>query len=111
MKINNLIRSILKTAVYLMDQTADQVDRVSDRASAIADNARDAIYPQEDHTFRNVLSFAAGIGVGVGAGLLLAPSSGSDLRSSISDKVQDISSRVRSRADSYATGTAGTEVR
>lgn len=106
MKLNKLIRSALKTAVYIMDQTAEQVDRASERASEMADNARDAIYPQKDHTLRNIIAFAAGVGVGVGAGMLLAPSSGTELRGSISDKVQDITNRVRSRGESYATGTA-----
>ena len=105
MKLNKLIRSALKTAVYLMDQTAEQVDRASERASEMADTARNAIYPREDHTLRNLMAFAAGIGVGVGAGLLLAPSSGTDLRTSISDKVQEIGNKVRNRGESYATGT------
>lgn len=105
MKLNKLIRSALKTAVYLMDQTAEQVDRASERASEMADNARNAIYPREDHTLRNLMAFAAGIGVGIGAGLLLAPSSGTDLRTSISDKVQEIGNKVRNRGESYATGT------
>src|ERR1035438_8022590 len=93
MKWNRMLNSILKTAVYVMDQTAEQVDRASDRASEIAENAKSAIYPREDHTLRNVLSFAAGIGVGVGAAMLLAPSSGAELRGQINDKVKDISGR------------------
>lgn len=104
MKLSNIIRPILKTAVYLMDQTVEQVDRASERASDLADDAREAIYPQ-DHTLRNVLSFAAGVGIGVGAGMLLAPTSGTELRSTISDKVQDISNKVKGRAEGYATGT------
>ena len=108
MKLNNVLRSLLKTAVYVMDSTVDSVDRVSDRvsdrASRFADNARDVIYPDEGNTLRNILSFAAGIGVGVAAGILLAPQSGAELRSSISDKVQDISDKVRGKAESYATG-------
>lgn len=107
MKLNNVLRSVLKTAVYIMDQTAEQVDRASDRASEIAENAREAIYPGEDHTLRNVLAFAAGIGVGVAAGMLLAPSSGTELRDNISDKVQEISNKVRNRAEEYSTGTEG----
>jgi len=104
MKLNRVLRGILKTAVYFMDQTAEQVDRVSERASDLADNAREAIYP-ESHTLSKVLSFAAGIGVGVGVGILLAPTSGEELRSSISGKVQDISNRVKGRAEEYPTGT------
>ena len=105
MRLNSLVRQILKTAVYIMDSTADSVDRVSDRASRFADDAKDMIYPNDHNTLRNVLSFAAGIGVGVAAGVLLAPQSGSATRSSISNRVQDISDRVRGRAEDYATGT------
>lgn len=104
MKLRKLVRSILKTAVYIMDQTAEQVDRASDRATELASDARNAIYP-EDHTLRNLASFAAGIGVGVGLGVLLAPTSGTELRNTISDKVQDISNKVRGRGETYPTGT------
>ena len=105
MKLNNVLKSVLKTAVYIMDSTADSVDRVQDRASRMADDARTAIYPREDNTLRNFLSFAAGVGVGIAAGVLLAPQSGAELRSSISGKVQDISDKVRGRGEAYATGT------
>ncbi len=105
MKTSNLLKSILKTAVYIMDSTTDSVDRVSARASDLADNARDVIYPERDNTLRNVLTFAAGVGVGVAAGILLAPQSGAELRNSISGKVQDINDKVRGKAESYATGT------
>jgi YtxH-like protein len=110
MKLSNVVKSILKTAVYIMDQTAEQVDRATDRASELAEDARQAIYPREDHTVRNMLAFAAGIGVGVGAGMLLAPSSGTELRSQISDKVQEISNKVRSRGETYPS-TDGGDVR
>jgi hypothetical protein len=88
-----------------MDQTADRVDRVSDRASEVAENTRSMIYANESNTLRNFVSFTAGIGVGIAAGLLLAPSSGEELRNSISDKVQNISDKVRGRGETYATGT------
>lgn len=104
MKLSTLVRSALKTAVYIMDQTADTVDRASDRASELAENAKSAIYPRQDHTLRNLFAFAAGIGVGVGAGMLLAPSSGMELRNTITDKVHEISDRVKNR-DMYSTGT------
>jgi hypothetical protein len=113
MRWNKLMKSLLKTAVYIMDQTAEQVDRASDRASYVAeqargviDDARSAIYP-EDHTLRHVLTFAAGVGLGIGAGMLLAPASGAETRSAITDKVQDISDKVKGRVSKqgYATGT------
>lgn len=104
MKVNKLVKSILKSVVYIMDETADRVDRVSDRASRFADDTKSMIYPNEGTTLRHFLSFAAGVGIGVATGVLLAPSSGRELRNSISDRVQDISDRVRGR-ESYATGT------
>jgi hypothetical protein len=105
MKIDRFVKSILKSIVYVMDETANRVDRVSDRASEFAENTRSVIYPSEGQTLRNIASFAAGIGVGVAAGILLAPSSGAELRNSISDKVQNISDKVRGRGEAYATGT------
>ncbi|HEX4785587.1 MAG TPA: YtxH domain-containing protein [Candidatus Sulfotelmatobacter sp.] len=109
MKWNNVLKSLLKTAVYVMDQTSDQVDRVSQRASDFADDARTAIFPEEDHTLRNILLFAAGVGVGAGAALLLAPASGEDIRNSIGEKVQDISDKVKGRVSSQNYGATGTE--
>ncbi|MFZ0860205.1 MAG: YtxH domain-containing protein [Candidatus Sulfotelmatobacter sp.] len=109
MRWNSILKSLLKTAVCIMDQTAEQVDRASDRASQMADDARTAIFPEEDHTLRNVLMFAAGVGVGVGAGLLLAPASGEEIRNSIGEKVQDISDKVKGRVSKQNYGTTGTE--
>ena len=84
-------------------------DRVSDRGFHMAEQARSAIWPKEDHTLRNVLSFAAGMGLGIGAGILLAPASGAEIRSSISNRVKDISNvgkrRVPTEARVTATGT------
>src|ERR1022692_3802305 len=118
MRWNGLLKSLLKAAVYIMDQTAEQVDRVSDRASQIADRAESAIYPEEDHTLRNnILSFAAGVGLGVGAGvglgvgagILFAPASGAEIRSSIGDSVHDISDKVKGRMSTQKSAT-GTEM-
>ena len=109
-KWNSLLKSAMKTAMFLMDQTADQVERVSDRAADYADDARSAIFPEEDHTLRNILLFAAGVGVGVGAGLLLAPASGEETRNSIGEKVHDISGKVKERMSSKQNyGATGTE--
>jgi len=99
------LKSILKTAVYILDQTdrtaadvrdrvSGHVDRVSNRVSDLADQGKSVIYG-EDHTLRHVLLFTAGLGVGLGAGILLAPSSGEELRSSMREKVEDIGDRVR----------------
>ena len=112
----NFVRTILKTAVYIMDQAdraaddlRDRAGKVADKASDLADQGRDYI-AGEDHTLRHVLMFAAGVGVGVGAGMLLAPSSGEDLRSSVRYKVEDIGDRVKGRfTPATRTGATGTE--
>lgn len=97
MKLNRLLKSLLKSAIYVLDQTSEQGERVSGQASQVADQAKSVIYPDEDHTLRNAFSFAAGVGLGVGLGVLLAPASGAEMRSSISEKVQDIGEKVRDR--------------
>jgi len=88
MRLKRLLKSLLKTGVYVMDKATDHVERVSDRASQIADQAKSVIHPKEDHALRNTLSFAVGVGLGVGAGILLAPSSGAEIRGSIIDIVK-----------------------
>jgi hypothetical protein len=120
--MNNLIKSILKTAVYFMEQTdrfagnvrdrvSDGLDSASDRVSNLRDHAQE-LYEGEDHTLRNALTFAAGVGVGIGAAILFAPASGEEIRNQIGERVQDISGRVRDRFSSEgarrtATGTEG----
>jgi hypothetical protein len=95
--VNKLLKSLLKTAIYVMDQFVEQADRASDRVPDLTDRGRTMIHHQENRTLRNVASFAAGVGVGIGVAILLAPASGKEIRSSISEKVQDISNQVRER--------------
>jgi len=114
--MNKLIRSILKTAVYFLDQTSsftsdvrdrayDGLDRATDRVADLREQAED-LYSGDHHTVRNVLTFVAGVGVGIGAALLFAPASGEEIRGQIGDKVQDIGDRVRERFSSRtSTGT------
>ena len=87
--MNKFLKSLLRTAVCIMDQYSEEVDRASDRVSEMVHRGREAIYP-ENHELRNVLSFTAGVGVGIGAGVLLAPASGKEIRSSIKEKVRNI---------------------
>jgi len=114
--VNNLLKSILKTAVYVLDQAdgftsdvRDRAERVTDRVSDLADQGHDVVYG-EDHTMRNIGLFVAGVGVGVAAGVLFAPSSGDELRGSMRDKVADIGDRVRDRfSPNVVTRSTGTE--
>jgi len=98
--VNKFLKSLVRTAVCMMDQYYEQVDRASDRVSGLVDRGRDRVSDMidrgrevispENHELRNLLSFAAGLGVGLGAGILLAPASGKEIRSSIKEKVQNI---------------------
>jgi hypothetical protein len=119
--MNKLLKSVLKTVVYVLDQAedvaddmrgrvSDTVDRASDRVSDLRDQAHD-LYHGEDHTLRNVITFAAGVGVGIATSMLFSPASGEEIRGQIGEKVQDISGRVRDRfsAESERRSATGTE--
>jgi hypothetical protein len=117
--MNKLFKSLLKTAVYLLEQSdrvaagmrdraADGVDRVGDRVSDIRDRARN-LHGDESHTLRSAISFAAGVGLGIGAGMLLAPASGRETRDSIRKKVRHIGAPVRDRFASEPSEATGTE--
>lgn len=118
--MNKLLKSILKTVVYVLDQAEDVADdvrervsdgasRVGSRVSDLRDQAQDFYTGGEDHTFRNVMTFAAGVGVGIATAMLFSPASGEEIRSQIGEKVQDISDRVRDRFSSESRGATGTE--
>jgi YtxH-like protein len=116
--MNKLLKSFLKTAVYLLDQAedvaddvrgrvADRVERASDRVSDLRDRAHD-LYAGEDHTLRNILTFAAGVGVGAVTAMLLAPGSGEETRGQIGERVHAIGGKMRERfSETQRTGTEG----
>ena len=127
-KENMLWNVLLGTSVYLLDslrgRLADGVDDLGgrardtyDEASRRVSRASDALQGEDSHALRTTIALLAGVGVGVGVGLLLAPASGEETRSNISDKVQDFSGRVRDkftsepaesrRSSSSGTGTYG----
>jgi len=115
--VNKFVKIALKTGLYLLEQsdkaTADMrerlKDRINDQIEDLTDRTREAFSP-EDHRLRNVLSLAAGVGVGVAIGMLCAPTKGEELRSSIAGKAQDANAKFRQRFSSEeraATGTTG----
>jgi gas vesicle protein len=55
---------------------------------------------------RDILTFAAGVSLGLGAGILFAPASGQETRNSIADKVQGMGTNVRERFSSEAERAA-----
>ena len=121
-RMSNLLKSVLKTAVYLLEESGDTANdvrdrvsrgygRASDRISDLGEQARD-LYTGENYAMKSALMFGAGLALGVGAGLLLAPASGEETRGAIGDKVEEFRGQVRDRFSSSsrrssATGTEG----
>jgi YtxH-like protein len=109
-KLNKLLDSLLKAAIAMTDQTVEQVRRVPDRASSIAKEAKSVVYPEQNHTLRSILSFTAGIGLGVAVGIVLAPASGAETRDSINEKLRDIADNLRQQfSPARVTNAARTE--
>jgi hypothetical protein len=125
-KTNQVLKSILKTAVCFLDQSgeaagdardriasgfdrasdriSDMGERASSRLSDVGDRVR-GLYSGDD-TAKNALMFAAGIAVGACAGILLAPASGEETREAIGDKVHEFRGQVRKFSRKAAsTGT------
>ena len=91
--MNRYLKLLLNTAACMIDQAATRADRASERVSDLVDRGKEMIQP-EDHRLRHALSFAAGIGVGIGAAILLAPASGKETRGSITEQLQQIRARA-----------------
>lgn len=98
--MSKFLKSSLRTVLDLIDQLPDGACRVSSRVSEATRRGKKVIFPQEDHTLRNLISLAAGLGLGIGAGLLFAPASGQETRDFIGEKVNEVGNRVRERFSS-----------
>lgn len=119
--VTGLLKSLLQAGLYLVDQpesvardVRDRVqsgfssagDRLSDMGDSLSD-MRDR-FTGRDNTLRYALSFVAGVGLGVGVGILMAPESGEETRRNVARKFNDVSDRVKRRgseAIEYPTGT------
>jgi hypothetical protein len=97
--LNKLLRTALRTGLYFLEQsdkaTAPIREKVRDQVEDVTDRTRQAILGPEDHTVRNAVGLAAGIGFGIALGMLFAPASGEEIRRSIVRKAQDAGARVR----------------
>jgi hypothetical protein len=113
--VNKLLKTLLRTGAYFLDQAADATapmrDRVRDRANGFTDRATHLMRGRQDNTVRYAISFAAGLGFGLGAGLLFAPASGDQTREALTDKVHDFGESVKEHfsreVKQRATGTEG----
>jgi YtxH-like protein len=97
--VNKVLRTLLRTGLYFLEQsdraTADLRDQLRDRVGHITNRTREAMGMESDHAVRDAMSFVAGVGLGLGMGLLFAPASGRETRDLISEKVQEAGSKVR----------------
>lgn len=121
-KENILWNVLLGTGVYLLDSMRDRLSDVADdfrgaardsfgEASRRVSRASDAIRGEDHHGMSTAAALLIGIGVGVGVGMLLAPASGEETRSNLSNRVHEFSDRMRdkfSAGEESPTGTYGT---
>jgi hypothetical protein len=87
--VNKYLKFLIRAAIGVIDQSTAQADRASESVSGLVDRSKELIQPP-DRRLHHALSFAAGIGVGIGAAFLMAPASGEQLRGSIKEKVREI---------------------
>ena len=97
--MNKVLRTLLKAGLYFLEQsdraTADLRDQARDRVGHITSRTREAIGVEPNHAIRDAVSFVAGVGLGIGVGLLFAPASGQETRELISEKMEEVGSKVR----------------
>lgn len=119
-KENILWNVLLGTGVYLLDSLRDRmvegVDDLTGRAresyregSRRVSRASEAIRGEDHHGMGTAAALLIGIGVGVGVGMLLAPASGEETRSNLSNRVHEFGDRVRDKfAESRHEAGSGT---
>ncbi len=120
-KENILWNVLLGTGVYLLDSVRGRLTDVMDDFSGVArdtygeasrrvSRASDVIRGEDHRGMSTAAALLIGVGVGVGVGMLLAPASGEETRSNLSDKVHEFSDRMRDKFNSgeqQSTGTYG----
>ena len=88
----------------LSDRARDRAQDLYETASGRVSRASDVLRGEDHSGLSTTAAFLIGAGVGVGLGMLLAPASGEEIRSNISEKVRN----RFSRGDEPSTGTYGT---
>ena len=105
--MNKLLKSLLQTGLYFLEQPDRAAEAVRERVKEDIDEVGRR-FQGEDHTLRYILTFAAGVGVGLGVGILTAPTSGEESRSTIAGKVRDVSDRVKKHVSGERNPATGT---
>jgi hypothetical protein len=124
--MNKFLKLILGTSLYLLEQSDNATKNVRDRAVDQMEDLRDAaqqkyqtaanrvarasraIRGEDSNVLRGALYFAAGAGVGLGVGLILAPASGEETRSVIAGRVHEMGDKVRKQFSSEGASGTGT---
>ena len=104
--MNRTLKMLLRTGVNILEQSDRATEPVREHIAETVELLRRKVRG-EDHTLRYALTFAAGVGVGLGVAILTAPASGKQSRSAIAGKIREMSERAKNisgRGD-LATGT------
>jgi gas vesicle protein len=106
-RIRSAVGSRLRDRV---DDLSDRLEQHYDRATGRLNDATDALRGN-NHRTSHLVNFLAGVGVGAGLGLLIAPASGRATRQAIKDRAGDMKDRFVERATRGdrmpSTGTEG----
>ena len=113
-----LVGSVLHMLGNLRERLPDNIDDITGIARETYDTASDRLGrasnvlrgKEESRIFSKVGALLIGVGVGVGVGMLIAPASGEETRSGLTDKVSEFGDKVREqtrKAPESATGTHG----
>jgi hypothetical protein len=103
--MNRTLKMLLRTGLYILGHSDPATYPVREQIAETADRLRRKVRG-EDHTLRYVLTFAAGMGVGI----LSASGSGEQSRNSISEKVREVDNRIKPKSGvqgNFATGSHG----
>jgi hypothetical protein len=115
-----LLSVLLGTGLHLLDslreRLPDDVDDFKDRvrdtydtASHRVSRATNALRGEEDSQLLGKgIALLIGVGIGVGIGVLIAPASGEETLEEITDRVSDVSDKVRERTGKKPQSTTGT---
>jgi ElaB/YqjD/DUF883 family membrane-anchored ribosome-binding protein len=103
--LDSLRERLPDNADDIKDRVRDTYDTASDRVS----RATDALRGERDsRIFSTIGALVIGVGIGVSIGLLIAPSSGEEIRADIGDKVSEFGDKVREHTGKKPQGATGT---
>jgi gas vesicle protein len=123
--MKKLLKLLLGTGLFVLEQS-DRGTNMRDRAGRKIDDLRDvaqqkydeaadrvarasrALRGEDSQAVGNALRLAAGIGVGISVGLLLAPASGKETRTALVESVQKLRNKVRKQAFAEKARAAAT---